>query len=234
MVVGRVTETRTTEAILRARLPGWAALALLLAALNYAGNLASDTEPDRDVLYLWGTAVAGLVQFGIMLGIVLLLARGLPRAALGLRPPVSWGRAAGLVVASLLGVWAIAAALGTFLEAGEEQGLVPEEWDATRWAPFAANFVVVAIVAPVVEELTYRGLGVATVEAAGGTVVAVVVTALAFGLAHGLVVALPVLTAFGLILGWLRIRTASVYPCIALHVLFNGFALIASVTLGAA
>ena len=55
------------------------------------------------------------------------------------------------------------------------------------------------------------------------------VTAVAFGLAHGLVVALPILTLFGLVLGWLRLRTASLYPPIILHALFNGIALVASV-----
>ena len=35
-----------------------------------------------------------------------------------------------------------------FLEAGKEQGLVPDGWDSGRAAPFVANFVVVAGVAP--------------------------------------------------------------------------------------
>jgi membrane protease YdiL (CAAX protease family) len=51
----------------------------------------------------------------------------------------------------------------------------------------------------------------------------------AFGLVHGLVIALPVLTIFGLILGWLRLRTASLYPSIILHAIFNGTALVAAV-----
>jgi hypothetical protein len=59
----------------------------------------------------------------------------------------------------------------------------------------------------------------------------VTVTSLAFGLAHGLVVALPVLTIFGVVLGVLRVRTDSVYPPIVLHAFFNGAALIAAVTL---
>ena len=45
-----------------------------------------------------------------------------------------------------------------------------------------------------------------------GVVAAILVTAIAFGLAHGLVVALPVLTIFGAILAWLRYSTDSIYP----------------------
>ena len=101
---------------------------------------------------------------------------------------------------ALVAIWIIGAVLNPFLEAGEEQGLVPDDWDSDRAAAFAANFVVVALVAPIVEELTYRGLGFAAVQQFFGAAAAVVVTAVAFGLAHGLVIALPVLTIFGVIL----------------------------------
>ena len=84
--------------------------------------------------------------------------------------------------------------------------------------------------APIVEELTYRGLGFAAVRDSFGVIAAVVVTSLAFGLAHGLVVALPVLTIFGAILAWLRFSTDSIYPPIVLHAIFNGAALIAAVS----
>lgn len=218
--------------LLRGRLPGWVALVGALAALNYAANLLSDVEPDRDVLYKWSTVVGAAVQYGIILALVLFIARGVSRAELGLRSPSSWGRAAALIAGGLVLVWVIAGTLGIFLDAGDEQGLVPDSWDGSRWAPFLANAVMVAVVAPVVEELTYRGLGLAAVGAVASSTVAIGVTGLAFGLAHGLLVALPVLTAFGVILGVVRSRTGSVYPCMVLHGVFNGAALLAAVTIG--
>ncbi len=224
VVLGRVT------VVPRPRLVGWAILVGVLASISYAANFAADGDPPDDALYRWSTAVGGLVQYAIILVVVLALARGLAPATLGLRAPASWRSAAGWLVAAMVAIWVIGAILNIFLEAGEEQGLVPDGWDPDRAAAFAANFVVVALVAPVVEELTYRGLGFAAVRDAFGGIAAIVVTAVAFGLAHGLVVALPVLTIFGLILGWLRWRTASLYPPIILHALFNGIALIASVT----
>ena len=48
-------------------------------------------------------------------------------------------------------------------------------------------------------------------------VVAILVTGVTFGLVHGLIEALVVLTAFGIGLAWLRAKTDSVYPCIAVH-----------------
>jgi membrane protease YdiL (CAAX protease family) len=192
----------------------------------YAGG---GTIAPGDILYRWSTFVGGAIQYALILALVLLIARGLAPAVLGLNRPSSWRAAAGWIGASIVAIWIIGAALNPFLEAGEEQGLVPDNWDRDRAAAFVANFAVVAIVAPVVEELTYRGLGFAAVRQFFGPVAAVVVTAIAFGLAHGLVVALPVLTIFGLILGWLRLRTSSLYPPIILHAIFNGAALLAAV-----
>jgi membrane protease YdiL (CAAX protease family) len=224
VVLGRVTE------VPRSRLAGWAILVTALAALSYAANLADTGDTPDDLLYRWSSAVGGLVQSAIILAIVLFIARGLAPATLGLVRPASWAKAAGRVATALVSIWVIGAVLNVFLEAGKEQGLVPDGWDSGRAAPFVANFVVVAGVAPVVEELTYRGLGFAAVRDAFGNGAAVVVTALAFGLAHGLFIALPVLTIFGLILAWVRLTTGSIYPTIALHALFNGIALIAAVT----
>jgi membrane protease YdiL (CAAX protease family) len=226
------TSEGDTQRVPPGRLVGWFVLVGLLATLSYAANLSEAGDPPNDLLYRWSTAVAGVVQYAIILVVVLLLARGLPReTALGLRRPASWPRALGLVLAGYVVILAIAYVLDLVLQAGEEQGLVPEEWEPSRAAPFVANFLVVAIVAPVVEELTYRGLGYGAIRAAWGSAAAVVVTSLAFGLAHGLVVALPVLTLFGVVLALVRARTESVYPPIVLHAAFNGIALLAAVTL---
>jgi len=213
----------------RGRLVGWAALVSVLALISYAANLATEGDVPDDVLYRWSSAIGGVVQYTILLVLALVLARGLAPEVLGLRRPASWRRALGLTLVGLVSVFVIGAILNVFLKAGEEQGLVPDRWDSSRAAPFVANFVVVAGVAPVVEELVYRGLGFAAVRGAFSSTVAVVVTALAFGLAHGLFVALPILTIFGLVLALLRLRTQSLYPCIILHGMFNGLAMIAAV-----
>ena len=91
---------------------------------------------------------------------------------------------------------------------------MPDEWDPDRAAPFVANFLVVAAIAPAVEELTYRGLGFAATRDRWGVWPAVAVTAVAFGLAHGLLVALPVLTASASSLpSCASERRASTQPC---------------------
>jgi membrane protease YdiL (CAAX protease family) len=210
------------------RLAGWLAYVLILAGLGYAARLGGVETPD-DIAYRWSSSAAALFQYWIMLGILVLIAIHLPwREAFALRAPKSWPRALGLTLLALVVIWVSAAALSPFLDATEEQGLVPDGWDSSRAAPFIAFFLVVTFVAPAVEELTYRGIGF-TLLAPYATWIAIVVTGLLFGLAHGLLVALPVLTIFGIVCGWLRSRTESVYPSMILHAIFNGTALIVSV-----
>lgn len=210
------------------RLAAWLAFVGALTALSYASRL-SDIETPDDVAYRYSSSVAALVQYGLMLVILLLIARGLPlRDAFAWYRPASWKRALGLSALALLVIWLAAAALSPFLDASGEQGLVPKEWDPSRAGAFAAFFVTVTVLAPTVEELTYRGAGFALL-APYGAGLAIVVTGVLFGAAHGLVLGLPVLVIFGIVIGWLRHRTESIFPPIALHAVFNGTALIVAV-----
>ena len=208
------------------RLLAWTVFVLAFATLSYAGRYATETEIPDDVLYTYSAAIQGLVQYAIILAIVLLIVRGTSaRALLALRRPDSWARAAGIAVGIFVAMMVLAAALAPFLEPGEEQGLIPERWEPDRADALAANFAVVVFVAPVVEELAFRGLGF-SVLARFGTAAAIVLVGIAFGLAHGLVEALPLLVGFGAALAYLRARTGSVYPGMILHGFFNAFALI--------
>lgn len=211
------------------RLGGWIALVGALAALAYADRLAGGEPPD-DILYTWSAALAGAVVYALILGIVLALCAGRSRRALlALRPPASWRRALGLGLAVVVGAMILAAGLEPVLHAGEEQGLTPDEWRSSRAPAFAANFAVVAVVAPVVEELTFRGLGYSLLERYG-RFAAIAAVGVAFALAHGLIAALPILALFGAGLAYLRARTRSVYPGIIVHSAFNALALTLAVS----
>jgi uncharacterized protein len=212
------------------RLVAWLVLVGALAAFAYVGR-AAEGDPPEDVLYRYDTAVGSAILYGLVLATVLLICRGAPtRALLALRRPTSWGRAAAIALAIFVGMLVLGGILDRFLDAGEEQGLTPEDWESDRAGAFAANVVVVAGVAPAVEELTYRGLGFSLLQRFGRPA-AIVLVGIAFGLGHGLVTALPVLTAFGIALAYLRSRTESIYPAMLLHAAFNGLALALAVTL---
>jgi membrane protease YdiL (CAAX protease family) len=210
------------------KLVAWLALVAALSALNY-GSRAAGGEPDRNAVFHYDLAIGGLVLYAVMLWIVLRIARGIPRQALGLRPPPSWPRALGLMLLVLIAILIAEQALEPLLHAGREQGLEPTGWQSDRAAAFALNAFVIVLVDPFTEELTFRGLGF-TLLTWFGSFIAVAGTAVAFALAHGLIQGLVPLLIFGLGIAWLRVRTGSVYPGMLLHAFFNATVLTLGVT----
>ncbi len=218
----------------RARVASWTALVAVIAALNYAarfsGSNAATSHSGRNSVYSYSTFAGGLVVYLFWLGLVLAIA--VDRwDLLALRRPLSWRRAAGLAIGAVVLVY-IFEALVTLLplpqSPGKEQGLTPTHWEPAHAGAFAANLVLFALVAPLVEELTFRGLGQSLLRPLGRWQ-SIVLVGIAFGITHGLVEALLVLVPFGIALAWLRDRTRSVYPGMIVHGLFNGIALAAAV-----
>jgi CAAX protease family protein len=205
------------------RLTGWIALVGVLALLNYSARF-SEGKPPKDILYRWDNAVAATVQYLVILGIVLVIARG-ERELLALRRPRSWRGALARALVVLGAIYVLSAILAPLLHPGREQGLTPDTWEPARAAAFFANAAVVCVLAPFVEELTFRGVGYGLLTRRFGVEPAIVGSGLAFGLAHGLVQALPLLVAFGIGLAWLRESADSTVPGMILHGTFNAIAL---------
>jgi hypothetical protein len=85
----------------------------------------------------------------------------------------------------------------------------------------------VAVIAPLVEELAYRGLLLRALQRRFGPWVAVVVSAAVFALVHRELLVLPGLFVFGLLAGWLTLRSGRLGPAVAMHVAFNATTLVA-------
>jgi len=212
----------------RVRLAFWTGFVLLIALANYAARFSGSASggTTRNEVYSYSTFVGGVILYGIWLGIVLLIA--IDRFdLLALRRPRAWGSTLGLALGVIVAIYvweAVVSVLPLPESPGKEQGLTPTHWEPTHAGAFAANVVLFAVIAPVVEELTFRGVGQSLLAFLGRTP-SILVVGLAFGLAHGLLEALLVLVPFGMALAWLRDRTDSVYPGMVVHGLFNGLAL---------
>lgn len=213
------------------RLVAWLVFVGAFAALNYAARFGSEMADDQEeVFYSWAFAVAAAVQFLINLVIVLLIAGGARRDVFAIARPRNWGSVLGIGIGAYVAIVIVAAATAPFGDATEEQGLVPESWDSSRATQFAVNAVFAVAVIPLIEEMTFRGLGYSLLRRFGPAF-AVVSSAVLFGLAHGLVLGLPVIVVLGIGLALVRERTGSVVPCVLLHGLFNGSSLALSLTL---
>jgi membrane protease YdiL (CAAX protease family) len=207
------------------RLVGWWALVGTLSVLAFAAS-AAESEPVQDALFRYETAIVGLFFYALILGVILALASGFDRREVfALRRPTSWRTAIWLSLGLLVTLLVVAAALEPILGAGEEQGLDPTGWDSDRAPAFVLNFFLTALVAPIVEELMFRGIGFFLLEQFG-QIAAIVVTAIAFSLTHGIVEGIPVFFIIGAGLAFIRSRTKSIYPPVLMHAGFNGIGVI--------
>jgi membrane protease YdiL (CAAX protease family) len=225
VAVGGVNEGRATPRVQR-RLLAWWALVGTLSVLAFSAS-AAGSEPVQDALYRYETAIVGLFFYLLVLGVILWISAGFDRRhAFALRRPSSWSRAIWISLGLLVVLLVVAAALEPIFGAGEEQGLDPTGWDPDRAPAFVLNFILTAIIAPIVEELMFRGLGFFLLEQFG-QLAAIVVTAIAFALTHGIIEGLPVFFVIGVGLAFMRSRTNSIYPPILMHAGFNGIGVIA-------
>jgi membrane protease YdiL (CAAX protease family) len=215
---------------MRAPLALWSSFVLAFTTLSYTLRFTSG-KPPKDLLYRWSTVVGNLVQFAIIAAIVYGIAglSGERRRVLALRRPTSWRTAFWIGLGVGVGIYVLTIALGPILHPNREQGVTPDTWQPRHLAAYIANGIVIAVVAPIVEELTFRGLGYSLL-ARYGRWAAIIGTGIAFGLAHGLVNAFPFLAAFGIGLAYLRSRVDSVYPGMIVHGLFNAIALTVAVS----
>ena len=201
----------------------------ILALLGYASRLEGG-KPDPNVLYHWSTAAFGLVQDAVVLALVLAIAWRAP-SLLALRLPRSVWTAALFVAAAVVAIYVFEGIYVHLVDPGNEQGLTPDRWEPAHAAAYVGNAIVISTWVPFVEELTYRGLGYSLLERFGRRR-AILAVGILFGLAHGLVLSLPVIVVFGCALAWVRSKTDSVWPGMVAHALFNTIALIAAVTIG--
>jgi len=112
---------------------------------------------------------------------------------------------------------------------------VVNELDTAHGAKLAILVVTALLIAPVVEELFFRGLLLRSLQRRVSAPVAVALSALAFGLAHVIVdwgsgVVLPALVALGMISGIFAVRTGNLSRSILLHFGFNSLAILAALT----
>lgn len=194
--------------------------------LAFAARLFYDLPPG--FRYSYWTVLVGTVSSAITLGVVVLIARpgGLPEM-LALNRPASYWRAALIGIGVFLSPLILIVLFPVF-DAGGQQG-IGVEWDPDRVVPFVLNAVIVVVVSPVVEELTFRGVGF-TLLARYGQGWAIALSSLAFALTHGPVANLPVILVFGAGLAYLRGVSGSVYPGIVVHALVNISAVIGAVS----
>ncbi len=198
-------------------------------ALGSAGHLLSRMA-DMAVLYgslFVGTACFTVGKYGVSWQMLRFQAvRGHVYAAM--IPLVGLITVAGAIVS-----WALAPLVGTAANLGKTQ--INDVFSSFNisWSGFLAALLILAVVAPIVEETYFRGMLYGLLREHWGPGPAVGLSALIFAAAHffayghSIAVAFPQLFILGVVLAIVAERTRSLYPAILLHSLNNGIIIVA-------
>lgn len=148
-----------------------------------------------------------------------------PWAALGLRRvPLGWFVLAPLLT---LGMLTVGVALTSAISALQGQQFVnPQVQDMSQGQQLTPLHLIMfllgtAIVAPIVEELFFRGMLYPLLRRRLPAWLAIVANAAIFAALHFIPILLPVLFVMGLLLTFVRARTDSIIPGIIIHALNN-------------
>ena len=137
-------------------------------------------------------------------------------------------RLIGLVVGGLVVFYLLSYAWFTALHSsGAEKNLVKDLGGDTGTLGILAAVAVTCVIAPICEEVLFRGFIFRSLRNWRGVWPAAAITGILFGLVHGLsapAVDLLPLGVLGFVLCLVYERAGSLYPCIALHVLNNAIA----------
>ena len=208
---------------------------LLLAAVVVVFLSAAGADPSGPATLSLVTVAVYAGTFG---GVYLLLIRrlGLTFAAVGFRAVPSSTIALMVPVALLMQmVVAIVVLLSAPIlgdpPSAEDQLVLQEGVDLSIPEIFAL-VLGAALVAPIVEELVFRGLLYRYLRARWSVTRAVLLSSAVFALVHLAFPLMPALFVLGVALALAAERYGSLYPSIALHALHNGIAVLAIVTIG--
>lgn len=200
--------------------PGWSLIVFGLA-LPVIGYAVVRLLPNREMM----TVLGAFFLIGLLAVIVAVAPLGKAAfPALGLRP-ANWK-------------YPVLGAFGTlFLSVAVSQiGIEPQGMkqviEVVREPhELILSLLLLSVLAPIVEELVFRGLLYGWIAGRWGGTAGLVVSSLAFAAAHWEPAHIILVLPLGFLFGWLRRRTDSLLPSLFSHVVNNGFALLAAVFL---
>ena len=94
--------------------------------------------------------------------------------------------------------------------------------NSDEFIPLFLLLLTTVVLAPVFEELVFRGVLLPVLVSKVGKISGVLLSALIFALAHLSVGELPPLFVLGIGLGLMRLSSGRLFPCALMHSLWNG------------
>jgi membrane protease YdiL (CAAX protease family) len=193
-------------------------LLLFVAALLVIGFAVARIVSLTEMLPILGAFFA-VALLSVVVAVLPLGRAAIP--ALGLRP-ANWK----YVVFGALGTMVLSVGVSQF--GLQPQGMKQVFEIVHDLGQLGMSLLLLAVLAPLVEELVFRGLLYGWLAGRWGKTVGWIASSLAFAAAHTEPAHIILVLPLGLLFGWLRQRTDSLLPSVVAHIANNGLALIAA------
>ncbi|MBE6673492.1 MAG: CPBP family intramembrane metalloprotease [Ruminococcaceae bacterium] len=130
-----------------------------------------------------------------------------------------------MIVLGISTAYAIAVILGLV----EMSGIIPESWLQAQDSAYEdvnnssslMQFLSVGFMAPLLEEVLFRGLILGSLKKEMHPWLAIVISAVFFGVAHGTPIGIIYATVLGIFMGWIFVKFNSVLPGFLFHMAYN-------------
>lgn len=214
-------------------------LQIAITAILIAGFIASEKMADpalaidaasatqNPVLIIWGLVASGMIQLGLLW---LYLRKGGRAAAIGLNHfgQLSIGMTALIAVGALLLAATFNALYANYVISGmpmqDEMAKLLASIPRTP-VNITLGIFAIAVVAPLIEELLFRGLLQNALMHHVPAWAAIALSAFGFAVVHMQPLAMPALMALGAAFGYIYYKTGSLRMTIILHMINNALAL---------
>jgi membrane protease YdiL (CAAX protease family) len=191
-----------------------------VAVLEAGGTNVDDDSPGFNA---GATLLIDLAFVGATIFVLSRIARPRPWQ-LGFRRGVPVKSAIGLALIAVFAFFTFAIAYQGIFRPENPQDIVRDLGADQSTLLLIAGALLVIVVAPVCEELFFRGFIYRVLRLRMGFVLAAAIDGVLFGLVHGALVIVPVLAFLGAVLCWTYERSGTLFVPIALHALNNAIA----------
>jgi uncharacterized protein len=192
---------------------------ILLAALEASGVSVDDDTPGFNAA---ATALIDICFVAAVVGVAAMVSRPAPWQFGLRRGPL--GTALLMAFIGVLAFFVFEIAYAAIFQPDNPQQVVDDLGANRSTGLLVLGAFLVIWIAPVCEEIVFRGFLFRVLRVRLGFWLAAVIDGVLFGLVHGSLVILPVLAFLGVVLCWVYERTGTLFAPIAIHALNNAIA----------
>lgn len=209
-------------------------VSLLVFLIGSAIIAAVGGNPQTEINSVWFQAVNSFLSAISFIGVYLIYNKvcKIDNKTIGFDFKIGWKNYVIAFAIGVISLFGLQQLISLFDELWVTIGIELKELSITSFGLFALYTFTSAITPAIVEEIVFRGMILNGLRTKFNDYASIALSALMFALMHGSVQQLIYPFLLGLILGWIKLRTNSIIPCMIVHFTNNFLTLLLTYLLG--